>query len=250
VTSPNTATAIITGASSGIGLAIAQTLLQQQYQVIGIARDFTRHAIDDPRFSYFQQDLAELKPTSDLIKSICKTQNVDIFIHCAGEGLFGSIEQFSVAQIDRNIRLNLTSALVLSHHLVPHMRKLDHAHIILIGSESALQAGKKGALYSSAKFGLRGLAQSLREDCARDGIRVTLINPGMVDTAFFDQQDFRPGKDPSNAIQALDIADCVSHVLNSNSNLVYDEINLTPRNKSIDFSPSSKAKSRIIKPVK
>ena len=230
-------TALVTGSSSGIGLAIVHSLLDTGCRVIGIARDHSKTGIHNPLFISHDQDLSNLKQSEQLIKKICREHTIDIFIHCAGEGLFGSIEQFSVTQIDNNIRTNLTSALLLAHYLVPQMRKRSASNFVIIGSESAIQAGKKGALYSSAKFGLRGLALSLREDCARDGICVTLINPGMVDSPFFDQQNFRPGKDPSNAITPEDIAECVQHVLTSPSTLVYDEINLTPRNKSIDFKP-------------
>ncbi len=231
-------TALITGSSSGIGLAIVNTLLQQQCRIIGIARNHQKAAIDNPLFTAYDQDLSDLKQSETLIKGICKTHSIDIFIHCAGEGLFGSIEQFSITQIDRNIRTNLTSSLVLAHYIVPNMRKLASANMLFIGSESSIKAGKKGALYSSAKFGLRGLALSLREDCARDGIRVTLINPGMVDSPFFDNQSFRPGSDKSNSISTQNIADCVLYVLNSSPEIVFDEINISPRNKSIDFKPS------------
>ncbi len=117
---------------------------------------------------------------TDLIKKICKEQQIDFYIHSAGSGLFGSIEQFSVKQIDQHIKSNLSSALVIAHHIVPAMRKQKSGRIIFIGSESAINAGKKGTLYSSAKFGIRGLALSLREDCSKDGINVSLINPGMV----------------------------------------------------------------------
>jgi 3-hydroxy acid dehydrogenase / malonic semialdehyde reductase len=232
-------TALVTGSSSGIGLAIAQTLLKQSCRVIGIARDHSKTDIEDPLFTAYDQDLSNLKHSESLIKSLCKEHTINIFVHCAGEGLFGSIEQFSIQQIDHNIRTNLTSALLLAHYLVPRMRKLPSSHILVIGSESGISAGKKGALYSSAKFGLRGLTLSLREDCARDGICVTLINPGMVDSPFFSKQNFRPGSDPSNSISTQDIADCVLHVLNSDSGIVYDEINLTPRNKTIEFNARS-----------
>jgi 3-hydroxy acid dehydrogenase / malonic semialdehyde reductase len=231
-------TALITGSSSGIGLAIVNELLQQQCRVIGIARNHQKASIDHPLFTPYDQDLSNLKQSEALIKEICKQHRIDTFIHCAGEGIFGSVEQFSITQIDRSIRTNLTSALLLAHYIVPNMRKLESANMLFIGSESAINAGKKGALYSSAKFGLRGLALSLREDCARDGIRVTLINPGMVDSPFFDKQSFRPGSDKSNAISTQDIADCVLHVLRSNPDIVFDEINISPRNKSIDFKPA------------
>lgn len=228
-------TALITGASSGIGLAVTRLLLSLHCRVIGIARDFDKLNLDKELFQSHSQDLVDLNKTSELIKQLCKENRFDYFIHCAGSGLFGSIEQFSVKQIDGFIKSNLTSALVLSHHIVPAMRRQKSGRIIFIGSESAISAGKKGVLYSSAKFGLRGLALSLREDCSKDGITVSLINPGMVRTPFFNQQNFAPAKNPDNAILAEDVADTILHILQSNPDIIFDEINLSPRNKSIDF---------------
>ena len=229
-------TALVTGASSGIGLAITQALLHQQCRVIGIARDFTKVAIENPLFESHIQDLTDLNKTGALVKQLCRDNSFDFFIHSAGSGVFGSIEQFSISQIDTHIKSNLTSALVIAHYLIPGMRSQKSGRIVFIGSESAITAGNKGALYSSAKFGLRGLSQALREDCSKDGIGVSLINPGMVRTPFFDDQKFKPGALPSNAIEASDIAQTVLHILHSNPDIVIDEINLSPRNKSIDFS--------------
>ncbi len=233
-------TALITGTSSGIGLAITRHLLQLNCKVIGLARDHAKADIQHENFTPMHIDLSDLENTSELSARICREQHIDFFIHCAGEGLFGSIEQFSVPQIDKNLRTNLTSALVLAHHVVPAMRKNRSGRIIFIGSESSLQAGRKGTVYCSAKFGLRGLALSLREDCSRDGINVTLINPGMVRSPFFDQLDFRPGEHASNAITTTDIAETVAYVLGSNPDIVFDEINLSPRNRSIEFKPKSR----------
>ncbi len=229
-------TALITGASSGIGLAISKTLIAQQCKVIGIARDFSKVNLDNQLMQTINQDLTDLNATSNLIKRLCKDNSIDFFIHSAGSGQFGSIEQFSVQQIDQYIKSNLTSALAISHHIVPLMRKQKSGRIIFIGSESAITAGRKGSLYSSAKFGIRGLALALREDCSKDGINVSLINPGMVKTAFFDELNFRPGKDTSNYIDAEDIANTVLHIINSDPDIVFDEINLSPRNKSIEFN--------------
>jgi len=227
--------AIISGASSGIGLAITQAMLAQQCRVIGIARDFSRVPIDSPLFEAHEQDLGKLQDSANLIKALCKKYPIDFYIHSAGAGLFGSIEQFSVRQIDDYIKSNLTAALMMAHFVTPVMRQKKSGRMIFIGSESALDAGKKGTLYSAAKFGLRGFTQALREDCGKDGIGVSLINPGMVRTPFFDQLGFAPGDDPSNYIEAEDIAAAVLHILHSNPQIVFDEINLSPRNKSIVF---------------
>ncbi|MCP3690511.1 MAG: SDR family oxidoreductase, partial [Gammaproteobacteria bacterium] len=100
--------------------------------------------------------------------------------------------------------------------------------------------GRKGALYSAAKFGLRGFCQALREDCASDGIQVSLINPGMVRSPFFDDLSFAPAGLPENAIEPIQVAELVDFILASNDNIVFDDVQLTPRLKSINFSSHKK----------
>ena len=229
-------TALITGASSGIGLATTKLLLRNNYQVFGISRGGLVPDFEDDQFTGVALDLSRLDKIDDQIGSLLRQCQFDCFIHAAGYGQFGSIEQFSVSQIDQAIRVNLTSALVLSRLLVPAFRRKKQGRIIFIGSESALNAGKKGALYSAAKFGLRGFCQALREDCASDGINVSLINPGMVRSPFFDGQSFAPGESSENAITVEDIAQVILHILQSSADIVFDEINMSPRVKSLSFS--------------
>ena len=225
---------LVTGASSGIGLAIARRLLQRGNQVIGLSR---RPApLDDPNFVAMTCDLEHLADTDTLLRSLVKQQAVDGLVHAAGQGHFGSIEQFSPAQIEASLRVNLTAAMVICRVLLPSMRRRQRGRIILLGSESALAAGRKGALYSAAKFGLRGFSQALREDCAADNIQVSLINPGMVRSPFFEQQSFAPGDDSCNAIDVEDVATLVVQILDSSPDIVFDEVNLSPRIKSINFS--------------
>lgn len=228
--------ALITGASSGIGLAIATLLLKNNFSVHGVSRRETVPGLDHEQYTGIAVDLGNLESTDKKIRSLLNEQDFDCFIHAAGYGNFGSIEQFSVSQIDQAIRVNLTSALILSRTLVPAFRRRRQGHMIFIGSESSISGGKKGALYSAAKFGLRGLCQAMREDCAADGIKVCLINPGMVRSPFFDKLAFAPAAKPENAIEVADVAKVIWQVLQSNPDIVFDEINLSPRVKSIDFS--------------
>ena len=104
-----------------------------------------------------------------------------------------------------------------------------------MGSEAALAGGKRGAIYSAAKFGLRGLAQSIRQECAASGVRVSIINPGMVNTAFFDEQDFRPGEETDNYILPEDVARAALTILQARTGTVFDEINLSPQKKVVRF---------------
>lgn len=238
MTSPQK-TALVSGASSGIGLATARLLLEKGYRVTGLSRRGQVAALDHPDFNAVSIDLSELEASDREVRRLLKEFQYDCLVHAAGQGLFGSIEQFSLAQIDASIRINLTSALVLSRALLPGFRRRGSGRIIFIGSESALVAGRKGSLYSAAKFGLRGFSQALRNDCAGDGIQVSLVNPGMVRSPFFDELSFRPGANPENAIEVDEVAAQIFHILQSSDNAVIDEINLSPRVKSIDFSPAS-----------
>jgi 3-hydroxy acid dehydrogenase / malonic semialdehyde reductase len=231
--------ALVSGASSGIGLAITQLLLAQGYRVTGISRRGQVSGLEDENFLPQSLDLGDLELVERRIGELLQTSQFDCFIHAAGRGDFGSIEQFSRAQIEQSMRVNLLSGMLICRGLVPSMRRLGRGRIIFIGSESALQAGRKGALYSAAKFGLRGFSQALREDCAADGIQVSLVNPGMVRSPFFDSQAFAPGAKPENAIEVDDVAALVLQILQSSNDIVIDEINLSARVKSIDFKRKS-----------
>ncbi len=230
-------TALVTGASSGIGLAACRRLLDGGYRVVGLSRRDPASELGASGFEHHALDLADSAATARTIEALLATRDFDVLVHAAGSGRFGSIEQFSVAQIEQSIALNLTSALVICRSLVPAMRRRGRGQLLFIGSESALEAGRKGALYSAAKFGLRGFSRALREDCARDGLRVSLINPGMVRSPFFDGLDFAPGAAAENAITVDEIADTIWQLLQTSTNIVIDEINLSPRIKSIDFGP-------------
>jgi 3-hydroxy acid dehydrogenase / malonic semialdehyde reductase len=155
----------------------------------------------------------------------------------AGFGRFGSLEEFSYLQIREMIDTNLTQHLICARVLVPHLKRLGRGDIIIIGSESALSGGKKGSLYSACKFALRGFSQSLRDECSVNGLRVCLINPGMVSSGFFDNLDFSPGDAPENHLRAEDIAEVVNMVLTAHPGTVFDEINLNPLKKVIQFKP-------------
>ena len=229
-------TILITGASSGIGEKCAEYCLNDGYHVIGLARDFRKSSLQHNNYTTIECDLNKPEHVEKTLKTIIKEHQPQQFLHSAGFGRFGSIEQFSSSQIQQLIQVNLVSAILISRLLLPNFRKTTHAKMIFIGSESAVTAGKKGAVYSASKFGLRGFVQALREDCAADDIGVSLINPGMVNSPFFDDLNFRPSNNDNCSIQTSDIAEIVLFTLNTKSNIILDEINCSPAIKSIDFS--------------
>lgn len=232
----DTDTVVVTGASSGIGQATASMLLAHGYRVIGIARDFGKCNLDDPGFMTIEIDLSRLDELPARLEELARNHaSITGLVCCAGSGRFGSLEEFSYDQVRALIDLNLTSQVYTVRALLPAMKHRHTGTIILMGSEAALAGGKRGAVYSATKFGLRGLAQSLRQECATSGIRVSIINPGMVNTGFFDDLDFRPGDDEDNYILPEDVATAVLGVIEARSGTVIDEINLSPRKKVIHF---------------
>ncbi len=228
---------LLTGSSSGIGRALCSHLLAAGHQVVGIAR---RRQEENERFCPVQLDLSDLDALPDALRSLCKEHgSFDAVVCCAGQGRFGDLEQFSFAQMRSLIDLDFTSQAFVVRALVQDMKRRGGGHIVLLGSEAALRGTQKGTLYCAAKFALRGFAQALREETARHGIAVTLINPGMVRTPFFDALDFRPAADPVCAIEPADIAATIAHVLTMRPGTVLDEINLSPQKKVIDFNRES-----------
>ena len=227
---------IVSGASSGIGRAISTRLLQQGYRVTGVARDFSKFPCDDLRFTPVCMDLSNLDELPARLDALVKKDTViDGLICCAGSGRFGSLEEFSAPQIRQLLDLNLTSQLYLVRALLPGMKQRGSGNIVFMGSEAALAGGKRGAVYSAAKFGLRGLAQALRQECAASGLRVSIINPGMVQTEFFNELDFRPGEAPDNYILPDDVALAVQMILEARQGTVFDEINLSLQKKVVRF---------------
>jgi len=229
-------TILVTGASSGIGRAVASKLLKQGHRVLGASRDCSKFCqkIDD--FIPVQLDLTRLAELPQKMRDVERQfPELDAVVFCAGKGQFGSVEEFSYAQIEELMALNFTSQAFLVRALLPGLKRKEHSDLIFIGSEAALKGSRKGGLYCASKFALRGFTQALREECGKSSVRVCLINPGMVKTPFFDHLSFEPGDDDSNFILPEDVAEAVCYALNSRAQIVIDEINLSPLNKVVKF---------------
>lgn len=227
---------LITGASRGIGRAIAERLIEEGAKVVGIARDFSHWANHPDSLIPYALDLGELDELPQRSKKISQEHpDIDGLICCAGFGRFGSLEEFSPGQIRDLVDLNLTSQILLTREFLPRIKATGRGDLIFMGSEAALSGGRRGAVYSATKFALRGLAQSLREECAGAGIKVTIINPGMVKTGFFDVLHFGPGEAEENHLLPEDVAEAAAMVLSARPGTCFDEINLSPLKKVVQF---------------
>lgn len=232
-------TVIITGASKGIGFAISNKLIKEGWKVIGLARTFPSQLPEE--FIPFSIDLEDIKELPKALKQLqSEYPEVDGLICNAGKGRFGSLEELSFREIHALMDLNFLSHVYLIKTFLPSFKRDNQGHIILIGSEAAIQGRRMGSLYCASKFAVRGFAQALREECSTSNIRVSLINPGMVRTEFFEDLNFAPGEDPLEHLVPEDIADSISMILNARVGAVFDEINLSPQKKRILFQKVKK----------
>lgn len=233
----NKRTALVTGASRGIGAAISKGLLSEGCQVIGVARCMGDLFRGDNNFKAVELDLSQLDALPRQLQEIRReSAAVDTLVCNAGYGQFGSLEEFSARQIRGLVDLNLTSQILLVREFLPAMKTQGFGDIVFMGSEAALKGGRRGAVYSATKFALRGLVQSLREECSGSGVRVSIINPGMVATDFFEKLNFQPGKDADCHLVAEDIYAAVKLILTARSGAGIEEINLSPHKKLIEFT--------------
>lgn len=227
---------LVTGSSNGIGRSITLSLLKSGAKVIGLARDHSKFNPETKNYIKYKTDFSNEEILLNTIAKIIKDhKDLDCLVSNAGFGKFGTLETFSTKEINDFIFTNLTSHMILTNKILPHLKKIRKGNIIFIGSESALKGGKNGSLYSAAKFGLRGFSQSIREESCSKNIHVSLINPGMVRTSFFNNLDFMPGEDKSNAIEPDDIGKIIIDILSTRNGSVIEEINLSPLKKVIKF---------------
>ena len=230
----NPRTLLVTGCSRGIGLAVIRRLLDEGHAVIGVSRQHPD--VGDTGFIHVSLDLSDLQRLPEQLAEIAKSHpQIDGLVLNAGMGRFGALEQFSAAQVRQLIDLNLTSQVLIARAFLPKLKHRGAGDLVFVGSEAAIKGGRNGAVYSATKFALRGLAQALQEECSASGVRVGIINPGMVNTGFFDELDFRPGDEADQHLVPDDVVEAVLLMLDARQGAVIREINLQPQKRVIRF---------------
>lgn len=224
-----TATYIVTGATSGIGYGVSRSLLAQGHKVLGIGRDFAKNPIQSDCFIPYSVDFSQTDRLPELFRQLSiEHPAITGLICCAGRGQFGSLEEFSYNDIEGLMAVNYTSHVFLIKTYMPLLKRQGFGKIIIIGSESGLKGARYGSIYCASKFALRGFAESIRQETARQNINISLVNPGLVRTAFFDDLNFKPGPEKKHAITVDTIVNVINYLLALPAESNVDEINLSP----------------------
>jgi 3-oxoacyl-[acyl-carrier protein] reductase len=176
---------VITGGSSGIGLATAHAFLEQGYEVISISRRDS--PLKSPRLISIEVDLSDPVATREAVMSAASQSPATTLVHCAGAIRERPIEDATIADLADLGNLHLGAALSLLQANLPAMKQARYGRIVLISSRAVLGLAKRTA-YSATKAGMLGLARTWALELAAHGITVNVVAPGPIaDTEMFEE---------------------------------------------------------------
>lgn len=241
---------IVTGASSGIGRAIAEKLAAAGYEVYGIGRAFkeadnaavgnNNDSITDnavavmdnngggQRFHKVILDLLDTSALEKLIREINKDEEVCILVNNAGVGYYGLHEQLDIRDIQTMVRTNLEVPLLLSNMLLRSIKK-NNGFIVNISSHTATQANPHGCAYGATKAGISSFSRSLFEEERRYGLKVVNIEPDMTDTNLYRSSNFGVDEDERAFLSPEEVANAVMFAISQREGCVAANISLRPQ---------------------
>jgi 3-hydroxy acid dehydrogenase/malonic semialdehyde reductase len=219
--------AVVTGASSGIGAATAAALAREGARVVGGARRIDRIA---PPLTPLELDVTDPQSCEQFVKTATEElTGIDILVNAAGLALGRDPFDHSTESDEHTVlETNVNGLIRITRLCLPHLR--DGGHIVNMGSIAGRQAYPNGSLYVTSKFAVRGFTYALREDLLGRPIHITTVDPGLVETDF-SLVRFRGDADAASkvyeGVQAMtpeDIAECVVFAVTRPSHVNVDEI--------------------------
>ncbi|WP_440857734.1 SDR family oxidoreductase [Staphylococcus shinii] len=225
--------AIVTGASSGIGASIAETLSQHGVKVMLTGRNEARlsdvaEQLQENSQSEIATHIVDVTQKNEVAKLVKETENkfghVDILVNSAGLMLSSAITDGDVEAWENMIDVNVKGTLYGINAVLPIFLNQSTGHIINIASISGFEVTKQSTLYSASKAAVHTITQGLEKELAKTGVRVTSISPGMVDTPLSGDTDWGSRKklDPKN------IAEAVVYALQQPSHVNINEVTVRP----------------------
>ncbi|WP_077325670.1 SDR family oxidoreductase [Virgibacillus siamensis] len=234
-------TAVITGASSGIGSAIAAHLAEEGANVVLAARrkDKLDELVDsinkkgNGKAIAVETDVTNKGEVDFLAEKTADTfGEVDIYINNAGLMLLSKVQNGHVDEWDRMVDVNIKGVLYGINSVLPKMLERKTGHLVNVASVAGLEVSKVNAVYSATKFAVRALSMGLEKELARTGVRVTNISPGAVDTDLAthgtDEELIGKVKENNRKLKADDIARAVVYAVTQPDYVNVNEVTVRP----------------------
>lgn len=227
-------TVLLTGASSGIGLAIGLRLAKEGYTIYGIGRIFDDSIPYPENFHRFVCDITEEKALVQILQNMRRQlpeAAPDIIIHSAGVGLYGLQETLEPEDLKTLLRTNLEAPILITTEFLGFMKQRKSGHILFLSSVTAKKSNTYGCAYGATKAGLLSFANSLFDEVRKNGIKVTTLLPDMTQTNLYRNADFTA--DESACLFPEDIADTISYILSCGDHLNVTELTIQPQKHRI-----------------
>ena len=222
--------ALVTGASRGIGLAVADELRAAGAHVIRLARSLQDASGD--RLTDVQCDVTRPEDVDRALGRVVGELGVpDIVVNNAGIFMIKPLMETTPADFTATLATNLTGPYLVARALVPRMVERGRGHLVTIGSISDYIGFPGSTAYAASKFGLRGMHEVIRAETAKTGVRTTLISPGPVDTDIWDavRPDEKPGfTKRKDMMRVEDVAEAVLFAVTRAPRVAITEIRLVP----------------------
>ncbi|NNE99359.1 MAG: SDR family oxidoreductase [Pyrinomonadaceae bacterium] len=225
--------AVITGASKGIGKAIAETLLHAGMTVFICGRnkaDLDNAISDLGRFGKVGGEICDVRSETQVKMMLDECSRlfggIDVLINNAGVGVFGkTVEKLDPDDFRWVLETNLFGVFYACHYALPYINKRGGGYIINISSLAGQNAHPKMAAYNASKFGLNGFSEALMQEVRQDDIKVSYICPGSVNTEFGDD---KISNEKAWQLQPEDVAQAVLDLLKHRSNSLPSKVELRP----------------------
>jgi NADP-dependent 3-hydroxy acid dehydrogenase YdfG len=230
----NHQTVLITGASKGIGRALALKLAANGANLGLVARSAkelnelkTEIEAIGAKCLVFVGSVASAKLAEQAVKEMVATfGKIDVLINNAGYGVFGATETYSAAQWSDVYDVNVKGTFLFSKAALTPMKVVGSGHIINIASDVAKRVFDGGSLYCSSKFAQDAFSAALRKEVRKHGIKVSVVYSGLVDTMF--HTDPQGHASHSDWLKADDMADTIIYIMNQPKHVVIDELMIHP----------------------
>ncbi|UOR07581.1 SDR family NAD(P)-dependent oxidoreductase [Hymenobacter aerilatus] len=218
--------AIITGGSKGIGKATAEALLAKGAVVAGWSRS-APDGLQHENFHFFECNVQDEQSVQQAYSAtIDKLGAAQILVNNAGIGNMGAIDGFPSEEWHAMFDTNVHGVFYCTKAVLPRMKQQGEGHIINVASLAGTAGSAGMAGYCATKFAVRGFSDALFKEVRQDGVRVTCVMPGSVETNFGGTE---PGQEPNpHKMQPEDIADAIIHALEAPKATMISEIQMRP----------------------